>query len=61
MVSNVLTGGGDPSSISLMEGQGYSSLCKVHQTSRSCQDQRTDPRNNYYYTLGALEGSPAHS
>ena len=28
MVSNVLTGGGDPSSISLMEGQGYSSLCK---------------------------------
>ena len=27
MVSNVLTGGGG-SSISLMEGQGYSSLCK---------------------------------
>jgi hypothetical protein len=27
MVSNVLTGGGDPQ-ISLMEGQGYSSLCK---------------------------------
>ena len=28
MVSNVLTGGGDPSSISLMEGQGNSSLYK---------------------------------